>query len=160
MPAGTEIERKFLLSGLPSALAFARRVPIRQGYVALDGDTEVRVRRTPAGSTLTIKHGSGEVRVEEELELQPRQADALWELTDGRRLQKTRREMRVDGAPASVDEYAGALDGLVVVEVEFEDEARARAFTPPPWFGRELTGESGYANRSLSTHGLPAEERA
>jgi adenylate cyclase len=160
MPPGTEIERKFLLSGLPSVLAFARRRPIRQGYVALDGDTEVRVRRTPAGSTLTIKRGSGEVRLEEELELDPRQADALWELTDGRRLEKARREMRVDGAEASVDEYSGALDGLVVVEVEFEDEAAARAFTPPPWFGREVTGDPGYANRSLSAHGLPAREHA
>jgi CYTH domain-containing protein len=155
MPAGTEIERKFLLSGLPPTLALARRRPIRQGYVALDGDTEVRVRRMPGTATLTIKRGSGEVRLEEELELDARQADALWELTDGRRLEKTRREMRVDGARASVDEYAGALDGLVVVEVEFDDEAQARAFTPPPWFGRELTGESGYANRSLGTHGLP-----
>jgi adenylate cyclase len=160
MPPGTEIERKFLLSGLPSVLAFARRRPIRQGYVALDGDTEVRVRRTPAGSTLTIKRGSGEVRLEEELELDPRQADAPWELTDGRRLEKARREMRVDGAEASVDEYSGALDGLVVVEVEFEDEAAARAFTPPPWFGREVTGDPGYANRSLSAHGLPAREHA
>jgi adenylate cyclase len=160
MAAGTEIERKFLLHGLPSVLAFARRKPIRQGYVALDGDTEVRVRRTPAGSTLTIKRGSGEVRLEEELELEPRQADALWELTDGRRLEKTRREMRVDGAEATVDEYSGALDGLVVAEVEFEDEAAARAFTPPPWFGREVTGEPGYANRSLGAHGLPAQEHA
>jgi adenylate cyclase len=160
MPAGTEIERKFLLSGLPPTLALARRQPIRQGYVALDGDTEVRVRRTPAGATLTIKGGSGEVRSEEELGLDPRQADALWELTDGRRLEKTRREMRVDGARASVDEYTGALDGLVVAEVEFEDEAQARAFTPPPWFGRELTGEPGYANRSLGVHGLPAEQSA
>lgn len=160
MPAGTEIERKFLLNGLPSVLAFARRRPIRQGYVAIDGDTEVRVRRTAAGSTLTIKRGSGAVRLEEELELEPRQADALWELTDGRRLEKTRREMRVDGAEASVDEYSGALDGLVVAEVEFEDEAAARAFTPPPWLGMEVTGDPGYANRSLAAHGLPAQEHA
>ena len=42
MAAGTEIERKFLLSELPAPLAFARRKAILQGYVALDGDTEVR----------------------------------------------------------------------------------------------------------------------
>ncbi len=155
---GIEIERKFLLQSLPHALAFARREAMLQGYLAVDGDTEVRVRRTGAGSKLTIKHGGGEMRIEEELVLDPRQADALWELTSGRRLQKNRREMRVEGVAVSVDEYAGALDGLIVAEVEFDDEQAARAFTPPAWFGREVTGETGYANRSLSVDGLPADD--
>ncbi len=157
MADGIEIERKFLLDGLPPALAFARRRAILQGYLAIDGDTEVRIRRTPDGATLTIKHGSGEVRVEEELELGERQADALWELTDGRRLQKSRRQMRVDGHDVDVDEYAAALDGLVVAEIEFIDEASAQAFEPPPLFGRELTGEPAYANRNLAMFGLPAD---
>ncbi|MEA2219751.1 MAG: adenylate cyclase [Solirubrobacteraceae bacterium] len=160
MADGIEIERKFLLSGLPGPLGFARRKRILQGYVAIDGDTEVRVRRTPGGSTLTIKHGSGEVRVEEEIELDERRAGALWRLTEGRRLEKTRRQIRVDGHDVDVDEYSGALDGLVVAEVEFVDEASARAFQPPSWFGRELTGDAAYANRNLATFGLPAEDRA
>ena len=158
MAVGTEIERKFLLDGLPPQLAFARRTAILQGYLALDGETEVRVRRTPRGDTLTIKHGGGEVRVEEELELDARRADALWELTEGRRLQKTRRMMLVEGLEVSVDEYFGELEGLVVAEVEFDDEDAAREFMPPAWFGREVTGESEYANRSLSVDGLPAAD--
>ncbi len=157
MAIGTEIERKFLLDELPGALAFAKRKAILQGYLALDGDTEVRVRRTPSGATLTIKHGGGGVRVEEELELDERRADALWELTAGRRLQKARREMRVDGVLVEVDEYFGALDGLIVAEVEFDDEDASRAWVAPAWFGREVTGEAAYANRSLSVDGLPAE---
>jgi len=160
MAEGIEIERKFLLDALPSSLAFARRRAILQGYLAIDGDTEVRIRRTPAGSTLTIKHGGGEVRIEEELELKERQADALWELTSGRRLQKVRREMRVDGVDVEVDEYAGPLDGLVVLEVEFVDEAAARAFEPPAWFGREVTGDPAYANRNLSMFGIPSDKPA
>ena len=160
MAIGTEIERKFLLDELPAAMAFAKRTAILQGYLALDGDTEVRVRRTPSGATLTIKHGGGEVRVEEELALGERQADALWELTAGRRVQKTRREMRVDGVTVEVDEYFGPLDGLIVAEVEFDDEATARAWMPPAWFGREVTGEAAYANRSLSIDGLPPDARA
>ncbi len=160
MADGIEIERKFLLDGLPPALAFARRRAILQGYLAIDGDTEVRIRRTPAGATLTIKHGAGEVRVEEELELGERQADALWELTEGRRLQKARRQMRIDGHDVDVDEYAGALDGLVVAEVEFVDEESAQAFEPPPLFVRELTGDPAYANRNLAMFGLPADKPA
>jgi len=154
MTGGTEIERKFLLQ-LPPQLTFARRERIRQGYVALDGDTEVRVRISSKGSKLTIKHGRGAVRIEEELTLDDRQAESLWKLTEGRRLEKTRRSMRVHGAEVDVDEYAGQLEGLVVAEIEFPDEDAAMDFTPPAWFERELTGDEAYSNRGLASDGLP-----
>ena len=155
MAGGVEIERKFLLDGLPPTMRFARREPIRQGYVALDDDTEVRVRITPDGAVLTIKSGRGAVRTEEEIALDTRQGDALWELTEGRRIQKTRRRVRVDGAVVEVDEYGGALDGLVVAEVEFADEEASRAFQAPSWLGREVTGDERYSNRNLATDGIP-----
>ena len=155
MGDGVEIERKFLLDGLPPTMRLARREPIRQGYVALDGDTEVRVRLTPARAVLTIKSGRGAVRTEEEFVLDKRQGDALWELTGDRRVQKTRRRVRIGDAVAEVDEYSGALEGLVVAEVEFADEEASRSFQPPSWFVREVTDDGRYANRSLATEGLP-----
>lgn len=158
--SGIEIERKFLLDGLPATMRYARREAIRQGYVALDGDTEVRIRITPTAAVLTIKAGHGGVRVEEELRLDSRQADALWRLTDGRRVEKARRRVRAGGAVVEIDVYAGALDGLVVAEVEFDDEQSARAFEPPPWFGREVTDDRRYANRSLASDGIPAQTGA
>lgn len=151
----TEIERKFLLNELPETLRLARGEAIKQGYLALDGDTEVRLRTGSRPPRLTIKSGRGEVRTEVELPVAGPDAQALWELTDGRRIEKTRRVMRVGGVDAEVDEYTGDLAGLVVVEVEFADEDASRAFEPPPWFGRELTGDPAYANRSLASDGLP-----
>jgi CYTH domain-containing protein len=155
MAKGTEIERKFLLDGLPPTMRFARREPMRQGYIAVDGETEVRVRISPKGAVLTIKSGHGGVRTEEEVELDSRQGAALWELTDGHRVQKSRRRVRIGDVVAEVDEYAGALDGLVVAEVEFDDEEASRAFKPPSWFARELTGDKRYSNRRLASDGIP-----
>jgi len=155
--SGIEIERKFLLSGLPPTMRYARREAIRQGYLALDGDTEVRVRITPGGAMLTIKSGRGGVRVEEELALDARQAESLWQLTEGRRVQKARRRVRVGDATIEVDEYGGALDGLVVAEVEFDDEQAARSFEAPSWFVREVTDDPRYSNRSLASDGMPQE---
>jgi adenylate cyclase len=152
---GTEIERKFLLVELPADAPWTGEDAIRQGYVALDGDTEVRVRLTDATATLTVKHGTGRRRVEEELPLDARQADALWELTAGRRLEKTRRRLELDGAVVEVDEYAGDLAGLLVAEVEFEEEAVAGAFRPPEWFGEEVTEDDAYKNRRLACDGRP-----
>jgi adenylate cyclase len=44
-----------------------------------------------------------------------------------------------------------------VAEVEFPDETTAAGFEPPAWFGRELTDDWRYANRSLASDGMPAE---
>ena len=151
----TEIERKFLLGGLPATLRLARGEAIRQGYLALDGATEVRLRTGSRPPRLTVKSGRGEVRTEVELAVGGPDAQALWELTEGRRIEKTRRILRIGGVQVEVDEYGGVLAGLVVAEVEFADEQAARAFQPPGWFGRELTGDPAYANRSLACDGLP-----
>ena len=44
-----------------------------------------------------------------------------------------------------------SLDGLLTAEIEFPSEAAARAFSPPPWLGEEVTGDATYANQNLAT---------
>jgi CYTH domain-containing protein len=51
--------------------------------------------------------------------------------------------------------YEEALAGLLVAEVEFPSEDAARAFRPPAWFGREVTGNPAYLNQTLARGGLP-----
>lgn len=158
---GREIERKFIVGELPAGLGAGR--PMEQGYLALDADgTEVRLRLEATGAVLAVKRGGGLVRHETEIALDDRTASSLWPLTEGRRLAKHRHEIPLGGGlVAELDVYAGALAGLIVVEVEFPDEAAAAAFEPPPWFGREITGDAGFRNQALARGGLPrAEERA
>ena len=59
-------------------------------------------------------------------------------------------------AMVEVDEYEGDLRGLLVAEVEFDDEAASDAFTPPDWFGPEVTEDDRYKNRALAVDGRPA----
>ena len=56
---------------------------------------------------------------------------------------------------AELDVYAGDLEGVTVVEVEFESDQQAAGFGPPAWFGRELTGDRAWANQELATAGRP-----
>ncbi len=153
-----EIERKFLVEELPPGLERHDRVEIEQGYVALAEDAEVRVRRAgPAAGTLTVKRGSGEAREEYEVALGAEQLEALWPACAGRRLRKRRHLVPLDGGlRAELDVYAGRLEGLTVVEVEFPSPERAAAFRPPAWFGRELTGDPRFANRALALDAGPA----
>jgi CYTH domain-containing protein len=152
---GTEIERKFLVEDLPSDLEWLDERALRQGYVALDGDTEVRVRDDAGSWRLTVKHGGGLRRVEEDIAVEARCGESLWRLTEGRRVEKRRRRMPYGGVVLEVDVFEGDLRGLVVAEVEFGDEEAARGFVPPGWFGREVTEDGAYKNRALAVDGRP-----
>jgi adenylate cyclase len=154
-----EIERKFILPENPAGNGLGAGVALRQGYLAEEGAVEVRLRITPSEATLTVKAGTGQTRTEVELAISMEQAEALWPHTIGRRIDKTRHRVELDdplGSVAEVDVYAGALAGLCVAEVEFGSEADAAAFVPPAWFGRELTGRTGWSNAALARHGRPA----
>jgi adenylate cyclase len=83
-----EIERKFLLKSLPDDMQ--GETPILQGYLAHDEHREVRIRQYGNNHFLTVKEGRGLRRREIEVEISPRQFQALWPSTEGRRLEKVR----------------------------------------------------------------------
>jgi adenylate cyclase len=153
----TETERKFLVDDPSEAIVGTTGDSIDQGYLAIDGEIQVRVRRRGDDYTLTVKRGGGQSRFEEEIEISDDQFASLWELTQRRRLVKRRHVIDL-GDEVEVDVYADQLDGLVIAEVEFDSEADADRFEPPAWFGREVTGEVKYSNVNLAVDGLPPEE--
>ena len=156
---GTEIERKFRLAEEPDWPADCEHREIEQGYVAIEpGDgAEVRLRRAAGERFLTVKRGSGLTRGEDEIELTESQFDALWPLTDGRRVVKTRYTVPHPGLTIEVDVFKGDLEGISTAEVEFESEAASAEFDPPDWLGDEVTGDPRYANETLAVEGLPEE---
>jgi adenylate cyclase len=152
--AGREIERKFLVSAMPDDRGPGIR--ILQGYLPLTGeDTEVRVRRKGDDTVLTVKRGHGLDRGEEEVAIGDEVFDALWTLTDGRRIEKTRYEIPHGDVTIELDEFGGGLEGLRVAEVEFDSPQASEAFDEPGWFGREVTDDPAYANRTLAELGRP-----
>lgn len=148
-----EIERKFLVSVVPDGLGAGLR--LRQGYLAVSGDTNVRIRDLGDAQVLTVKGGAGMRRVEVELLLSPAQFDALWPLTEGRRLEKTRYRVPIGIHTAELDVFEGDLHGLRLVEVEFDSVTDAQVFQPPDWFGVDVTGEPQWSNASLALNGRP-----
>jgi adenylate cyclase len=154
MAAGREIERKFLVSEPPPDLGAG--TPISQGYLALTSDeAELRVRRKGDATVLTVKSGAGLDRGEQEVAIPPEVFDALWPLTEGRRIEKERLELPHGDATVELDRFGGALDGLLVAEVEFDSTEASERFEAPEWFGREVTDDPAYSNRSLAERGRP-----
>lgn len=150
-----EIERKYLLRGLPARVEGAPSLEIDQGYIpGVRIQERIRRARPSSGEVKyfrTLKSGSGLVRTEVEDETTEEFFLAVWPLTRGARVQK-RRYLIPDGDVIwEIDEF---LDrgGMWLAEVELE---RAdQAVTIPEWLTpvlvREVTTEKGYSNRALA----------
>lgn len=149
-----EVERRFLVDVLPEPLPRPSRIV--QGYLTTS-PASVRVRSEDGVYTLTIKAGAGLVRTEIARSLSAAEFDALWDVATELRIQKRRHRVELDdGRIAELDLFDGELSGRRLVEVEFDDEAAAEAFTPPTWFGREVTTDGRYTNARLAREGWPS----
>jgi adenylate cyclase len=148
-----ERERKYLVAGRPELATPG--ATLRQGYLAV-GQPSVRVREVDRREwILTIKAGSGPVRTEVELPLRQDEFDALWPLTEGRRIEKTRYRIPLGDRTAELDVFAGSLTGLELVEVEFDDDDQMAAFVAPAWFGTDVTDDQRFTNAALAISGGP-----
>ncbi len=146
-----EIERKFLVLQLPKSLEGYHRRVIAQGYLVLEENgLEIRLRRADGDHCLTIKRKQGLDREEYNIPLTEEQWVELWPLTAGRRLEKVRYDIPHGELKVELDVFQSRNQGVIVAEVEFTGLEEAHAFTPLPWFGREVTGEAKYSNRHLA----------
>ena len=149
-----EIEKKFLVRGPFKADAF-QAVRITQGYLSSAPERTVRVRVKGDKGFLTIKgkgNASGAARFEWEKEIPVEEAKALLELAEPGVIDKTRYLVKnTDGKHIwEVDEFHGANEGLIVAEIELDDENEP--FDKPAWLGEEVTGDPRYYNSMLSRH--------
>jgi len=147
----TEIERKFLVTdGRWRPLAPAQRY--RQGYLATAAGTTVRVRTVGGRGFLTVKGPSaGAARAEYEYEIPLADANEMLDtLCEGLLIDKQRRKIDHHGRVWEVDEFFGDNSGLVIAEVELDDEAQEVVL--PDWVGEEVTGDPRYYNANLVRH--------
>lgn len=147
-----EIERKFLVNALPD-LSNIPYKQIAQAYISIS--PVIRVRQMGDTYYLTVKSKGHLMREEFELEITKTEYMNLYAKVEGIAIEKTRYFISLeDGLIAELDFYKGALDGLITVEVEFDTEAAAKHFTPPNWFGKDVTEDVRFKNNYLSAHGL------
>jgi adenylate cyclase len=158
---GTEIERKFLVSGDAWRTAVAERVSLHQGYLAVDNGNTVRIRLADHRAWLTVKGpAAGARRTEFEYAVPPDDALTLLALCGNRVVDKTRSRVPNAGHIWEVDEYEGPNAGLITAEVEMATESEEVQL--PSWLGAEVTGDRRFDNASLSTRPFgnwEAEER-
>lgn len=148
-----EIERKYLVDTLPEELAKYPSHLIEQAYLCTK--PVVRIRRQDNSYYLTYKSAGLLSREEYNLPLDEESYQHLLKKADGNIISKRRYKIPLsNGLTAELDEFSGIFKGLLLVEVEFESIEDANSFTPPAWFGKDVTMEGTYQNSYLSKQKL------
>ncbi len=152
-----EIEKKYKVKSIPDDLTQYNSKHIQQGYLCRT--PVIRIRKSNDNYILTYKSKDnieqtllevGCVSNEVELPLTKEAYQHLCKKIDGHLICKTRYILPLqDGLVAELDIFSGVHKGLVVVEVEFPDGNTARSFSPPEWFGEEVSSDSRYQNNNL-----------
>ena len=144
-----EIERKYLVKQVPENLASYPFHEIEQGYLCTE--PVVRIRRQDEEYYLTYKSKGLMIREEYNLPLTKDAYFHLREKIDGRLISKRRYLIPLDPYTIELDVFRSPKDDLILAEVEFPSEEEALTFTPPDWFGEDVTNSSIYHNSRLST---------
>ena len=143
-----EIERKFLVNSDRYKIG-AQPVDIMQAYLTIQNHLAIRVRIEGRNASLAIKSKVSErVNREYEYSIPLDEAQSMMKLSEHSVITKTRYLVDFKRHTWEVDEFHGDNEGLVVAEIELDDENEI--FENPDWLDNEVTSDYRYLNSNLS----------
>ncbi len=149
-----EIEHKYLVVNDSYKQDASSHSEIWQGYLSRDPAHTIRVRIRDSSACITIKGKSaGAARCEFEYSIPLEDAQQLMQLCEPPIISKTRYIIMHDGNRWEVDEFHGALSGLVIAELEIPDEKYR--YRLPAFVGNDVTNDKRFYNSQL---GLSSEQ--
>ncbi len=156
-----EIERRWLCKSVP-------RDRVRQSEEITDlyvDDTRLRLREArPIGTGAPMLRLSRKADIDAytrlitSIYLPEEEFGVLARLLPGARIKKLRHRLQSErGAELLVDEFQGALAGLILAEAAFEGPEQMAAFETPDFALREVTADPHYTGGYLVKFGVPTE---
>lgn len=149
---GTEIERKYTLKNdnWRNEIDYSERMV--QGYLAGNERASVRIRIVGDKANLNIKSATlGVFRQEYEYALPLDDAEKMLnDLCEKPVIDKERHYVMHDGKKWEIDVFSGENEGLIVAEVELDNENEA--VNLPDWVDEEVSHDTRYYNVSLVKH--------
>lgn len=141
-----EIERVFLVKRLPPDIDKYKPVstdtgdfydPNKIGEIGVD---HLTVRRKDNSYEIRKKEGDSKYKkIENTISITKEEFDLLISVVPQRHQKNMYLYSLSNGRICELDMYLGKLAGYARVEVEFADEEEMKDFTPPEWFGIEIT---------------------
>jgi CYTH domain-containing protein len=149
---GVEIEKKFLVKkGLWNKVKAQGKL-YRQGYILREDTKTIRIRLVEGDSGyITIKGKTiGFSRAEYEYAIPENEAEELLKNFCEAIVSKKRYEIKFENKLWEVDEFLDDNEGLIVAELELDDEDET--FAIPEWVDKEVTDDPRYYNSKLSVN--------
>ena len=146
---GREIERKFLVAGIPDFTG-KKCVSMVQAYLSVETGRIIRIRIAGDEGFLAIKSDSsgGNIgRDEWEYRIPLNDALEMLDLCIPGKIEKTRYYFPYGNHTWEVDIFHGRNEGLVIAEIELKSESDV--YERPGWLGEEITGNPEYYNSNL-----------
>ena len=143
-----EIERKFLIKSLPTDINSYTFHIIEQAYLCTD--PVIRVRKEDDNYYMTYKGKGLMAREEYNLPLNRMAYEQLKSKAEGNIITKKRVLIPYLKYTIELDLFAEPFAPMQLAEVEFESEEEALAFTPPDWFGQDVTNDQTYHNSNMA----------
>ena len=143
-----EIERKFLIKKIPGHCK--NKVHIKQYYIHVDDKLVQRLRFFDHQKTIiSLKENcAGLSRYEFEYEIPLKDAQKIVSITNSKFIEKIRHIIYFDSMKWEIDEFLGDNKGLLIAEVELENENQK--ITLPDWIENEVTKQNKYFNYNLA----------
>ncbi len=110
----------------------------------------IRVRKEDDHYYMTYKGSGMMAREEYNLPLNKTAYEQLKSKAEGNIISKKRVLIPYSKYTIELDIFEAPFAPLLLAEVEFESEEDANAFTPPDWFGQDVTYDGKYHNSNMS----------
>lgn len=149
-----ELEKTYLAKRLPEGLERAPHKEIIDIYVPASAEhPHLRIRKRGDSYEITkkqpAKEGDSSAQHEHTIHLDEAEFNALSERADAKRVRKIRYAYDHQGRKGEIDVFQDALEGLVLVDFEFADEASKEAFDMPDFCLADVTQETAFAGGML-----------
>lgn len=152
-----EIERKFLLNGLPENLESYTCLIMEQAYISTNPVIRIRQKSVKNDKNsspeyiLTVKSTGLLSRQEYEIDIDRYAYKNLMSKAEGNAISKYRYLVPLDNSlTLELDVFKGAFEGLIIGEIEFPDEVSAKKYTPPEYLSEEVTFDTRFHNSTMS----------
>lgn len=145
-----EIEHKYLVTNDSFKNIASRSIHICQGYLSKDKERTVRIRIANDRAFITIKgRNHGDTRAEFEYPIPIAEAEYMLNtLCIPPIVEKYRHMVKYHGNTWEIDEFKGALNGLVLAEIEIPSSEYK--YDIPPFIGKNVTNDVRYYNSNLT----------